>query len=1470
MVQAGFGPATQKWFDDIFPAPTRVQQEGWPLIQQGHHTLLFAPTGSGKTLAAFLSCIDHLFHEARAPDADKGFRAIYVSPLKALVYDVDRNLRSPLVGIGNAAARLEMTGRNLGVDIRTGDTPQKDRQRMVRHPGDILVTTPESLYLMLTSQAREMFRTVETIIIDEIHVMAGTKRGAHLALTLERLSRMPDNDPQRIGLSATQRPLEAIARYLGGPREVRIVDAGERPHIDIQITVPVDDMENPPLIPAPPKRDFQYPGHTDAAPDGAAPGGAKEQLYVPQTEGGIWPNLYPQLLEQIRAHRSTILFCNSRLLCERLARKLNELAGEELVRTHHGSISHEKRRDVEEALKEGRLPAIVATSSLELGIDMGAVDLVILIESPGAVSRGLQRIGRAGHGVGQISRGIVFPKYRGDLLECAVVARGMLEGEIEPTAPPSNCLDVLAQHIVAMVAMEPWPVDELYAFVRRSAPFAELSRAVFEGVLDMLSGRYPSDEFADLTPRVVWDRTEGKLSPRKNARMTAILNGGTIPDRGLYTVHLGADGKRLGELDEEMVFETRQGDTLILGATTWRVESITRDRVNVIPAPGEPGRLPFWRGERPGRPITLGRAMGDFLQQANRTKDRAQLRAYVKDYAPLDDKAADNLVAFLTEQREVCGNLPTAQNITVERFRDELGDWRICIMTPYGSRVHAPWALALENLLARRAGFDIDVMYTDDGLALRLVDADTVPELADFFPDPEELDALIREELGTSALFAARFRENAARALLLPRRRANQRTPLWMQRRRSQTLMSVATQYSAFPMVLETYRECLQDVFDLDALKDLLTKIRTREIRIDDVETKKASPFARSLVFQYVANYLYDTDAPSAERKAQALALDHQLLAELLGQEELRELLDEDAVASVEAELQHLEPERLAKTRDQLHDVLRRLGDLSEAELRARCVEPPSTMIQKLVEERRACWIRLAQEERLIAAEDAGRYAQALGVVLPPGLPAAFLEPSKSPLESLVARYARTHGPFLETDVAHRFGISAEVALAMLRGLYAEGKLVHGDIRPGGTRREWCDTEVLRRLKRRSLARLRQEIEPVEAPTYARFLAGWHGVDKPKGGPDRLLEVLEQLEGQKLSFAELCDSILPARVAGFVPARLDELGATGHVVWRGAGAVKGKDGRVAIFRRDRATLLAEPPDEASEVSAVQEQILAHLDQRGASFFAELQRATSVHSTKELLEELWDLVWRGEVTNDTFQPLLGLRARSTRRRPREIQMVGGRWSRFVHDDEQAATARTHALVTGLLERYGVVSREVVSAEAVPGGFTRVYPVLRAMEEGGQVRRGYFVEGFTGAQFALPGVVDRLRRHRPDDEDETGLVLCATDPAQPWGSLFKWPVLDEDASRPRRVPGAKVVLVGGLCVMFVERGLKSATMFLSPEDRRVEVAIRALADERGYRSWTLHKVNGQPSHQSAYAELLLAMGFTREPKGLTLAA
>jgi ATP-dependent Lhr-like helicase len=1549
---APFTPQVREWFERAFAEPTPAQVQAWPAIASGRHALISAPTGSGKTLAAFLWALDQFVAQpspagAGGPGgaatrssrvAKRSVRLVYISPLKALGYDVERNLRAPLRGIG----------ADVRVGVRTGDTPQRERREMLREPPDILITTPESLYLMLTGQAQTLFAGTQWVIVDEIHALAQTKRGSHLAVTLERLAERAGRDVQRIGLSATQRPLDEVARFLVGPsRDCAVVDAGASKPLDLRIHVPVESMVEP-----------DAPLELDAIPGGEA------------TRRSIWPAIYPELLKLVREHRSTLIFVNNRRAAERIALRLNDLAAREeaerredpergedpehpfreIARAHHGSLAREERLVIEDQLKAGVLPCLVATSSLELGIDMGAVDLVIQVESPKSVTRGLQRIGRAGHGVGEVSQGRIFPKFRADLLECAVVAHRMREGLIEQTVVPRNPLDVLAQQVVAIAAAAgdggsdgegDVSVDALHELFRRTWTYADLERRQLENVLDMLDGRYPSQEFGELRARIVWDRVNGTIRARSGARALAVVNAGTIPDRGLFSVNL-PDGRRVGELDEEMVYEARAGQTFLLGATSWRIEEITRDRVVVSPAPGVPGAVPFWHGDSVGRPRELGVAIGAFARWAVEQEAETLERDY-----DLDERAARNLLAFLREQQAATRVLPSDRTVVVERFRDEIGDWRLCVLTPFGGRVHAAWALALTARMRDRFGLTADAIYSDDGIIVHLPDADEPPGAELVLVEPDEVEDLVVAELGGSALFGARFRENAARSLLIPRAYPGRRTPLWQQRLKSQSLLEVARRYPQFPVILETYRECLRDVLDLPGLIWLLRGLDTRELSLVEVETASASPFASSLLFDYVATYMYEGDTPSAERRAVALALDRDLLRELLGQEELRDLIDPGALEQVEDDLQRRSHQLRARDADRLHDVLRQVGDLSGEEAAQRAAEGAdvATWLVQLEAQRRAVRVRVGGQERWIAAEEAGLYRDALGAVPPGGLPEAFLADVPDALRELLRRYARSHGPFEAGTVRQRLGVDAGAALDSLE---QSGELVRGELRPLGTQREWCDPDVLRRLRRASLAVLRREIEPVGREALARFAPAWQGIDRQRAsgaGVERLRDVLAPLQGLPLAPELWEHDVLPRRLGAYSPAWLDELCATGELVWVGAGA-SGRSGRVALYFRDDAPLLGPPllgPAAIHELpdGPVQTLVRARL-QAGACFFTDLLIENPQLGAEELRDALWDLVWAGEVTNDAFAPLRSRRSAASglvasglaasrsgvprpgvpslagrrpgsgrfRRRPRRTPQLQGRWSLtaavFAGSDLDADVevgARSRAWAELLLERYGIVTRELVRAEGIAGGFAALYPALSALETIGAARRGYFVEGLGGAQFALPGAVDRLRE--PEVGEARAVVLATADPAQLYGGALTWPVGTGGASplrddggghtmpsraddgggnartqraearpighNPARRPGGYVVLVGGRPIVSVETGGHSLRVHDDRDRAVVDKALGALVAavrEGQVPRLSIDKIDGEPAIASPLERFLIELGFRSGPRRLTL--
>jgi len=1539
-----FTPATQDWFRGAFDAPTPAQAGAWDAISAGRNALVVAPTGSGKTLSAFLWAIDSVFRErtavpdgtADAKERTSRTRVLYISPLKALGVDVERNLRSPLIGIGQSARRLGVPAPEITVGVRSGDTTSSDRRKLVSDPPDILITTPESLYLMLTSRAGDTLQNVHTVIIDEVHAVAATKRGAHLAVSLERLdalrtARGAEGPAQRIGLSATVRPIDEVARFLGGSAPVDIVAPRAVKTFELGVVVPIDDMRNPP------------------PPPGAA-AAADEPAEYTEITGSVWPHVEEAIVDKVLENRSTIVFANSRRLAERLTGRLNEIyaeragvpvpepaalsggaaglpqsgaAGAEpvLAKAHHGSVSKEQRAIVEDELKSGMLRCVVATSSLELGIDMGAVDMVIQVEAPPSAASGLQRVGRAGHQVGEISRASLFPKHRGDVLHTAIVTERMLAGQIEAIAVPRNPLDILAQQTVAACALDSISVEEWFETVRRSAPFQTLPRSAYEATLDLLAGKYPSDEFAELRPRVVWDRDAGTLTGRPGAQRIAVTSGGTIPDRGLFGVFVAGEtsGARVGELDEEMVYESRVGDVFTLGTTSWRIAEITHDRVNVLPAYGQPGKVPFWHGDGIGRPFELGEALGRFSREVS-TAQPAKAQQRLID-AGLDQRARDNLMGYLTEQREATGTLPTDRTLTVERGRDEVGDWRIILHSPYGMKVHAPWALALNARVRERLGVEGSAVASDDGIIVRIPDADAQPPGADLFVfEADELEQIVTAEVGGSALFASRFRECAARALLMPRMNPNKRTPLWQQRQRSAQLLEVARRHPTFPVILETLREVLQDVYDLPSLRRLITDITERRIRLVETEPAQPSPYARDLLFGYVGAFMYEGDSPLAERRAAALSVDPALLGELLGTVEMRELLDPDVIAQFEREAQRIDPQRRVRGVEGVADLLRMLGpldaeevalrlegaaaaapDASESDAPSATPDDAAAFLAELVTARRAIPVTIAGHSRVAVIEDAGRLRDALGVALPTGIPVAFLEPVADPLGDLVSRHARTHGPFTTDDVAVRFGIGAAVARHTLQRLESAGRLTSGFFLPASSSgaaasdgsKEWCDVEVMRRLRMRSLAAIRGSVEPVSPQAYARFLPDWQHLTRPTEGVDGVLSVIEQFAGVPIPASAWESLVLPGRVRDYSPALLDELTASGEVVWAGHGSLPGRDGWISLHPADLAPFTLPVPEEPPASGSLEEKVLDALRLSGASFAGPLKVMTDAENQQSVVEALWSLAWQGHITNDTFAPVRALIAggsqahKTARRAPRtrtyrgislarpaaqpSAAGAGGRWAVLPDTDPDAARRAT--VTAGLLlDRYGVVTRGAVQAEGVPGGFAQVYRVLAGFEEAGHCRRGYVIEKLGAAQFAASTTVDRLRTFAglSDPPPLKAVTLAATDPANPYGAALAWPRLETVTHRPGRKAGGLVVLVDGELVLYLERGGRTVLAFDDdPEVLKAAAAdLAATARARRLETLTVEKINGEGVYGTPFAFALQEAGFVATPRGYAL--
>ncbi len=1554
---AAFAPATAAWFRDVFAGPTPAQAGAWSAISSGQNALVIAPTGSGKTLAAFLWALDGLIREPE-PAAKERCRVLYVSPLKALAVDVERNLRAPLAGIGRAAGRLGEPMPSVTVGIRSGDTSAADRRRLATRPPDIMITTPESLFLMLTSAARDTLASVRTVIIDEVHSLAGTKRGAHLAVSLERLQELVSGSAeatdqpcveaahqiQRIGLSATVRPPERVARFLGGTAPVTIVAPPAHKSWELQIVVPIEDMSDLQAAVAP--RQPESAEDLEPADNRRPP--------------SIWPHVEGKILDLIGRHRTTLVFANSRRLAERLTAHLNELHAERLgdsaepaastakkgppaeimaqsgastgrdgsttpivARAHHGSVSKEQRAQIEDDLKSGRLPCVVATSSLELGIDMGTVDLVVQVESPPSVASGLQRVGRAGHQVGAVSRGVFFPNHRGDLIESTVVVERMRAGAIEAVAELRNPLDVLAQQIVAIAAGGDVAADDVYNLMRRAANFADLPRSAFDAVLDMLSGRYPSEDFAELRPRLVWQRETGQLSARPGAQRLAVTSGGTIPDRGLFGVFLvgevGTPGRRVGELDEEMVYETRVGDVFTLGTTSWRVEQITHDQVLVTPAPGQPGRLPFWKGDAPARPAELGVAFGGFVRElAGLDPEAATGRL---QGSGLDDYAARNLIGYLGEQQQATGALPTDRTVIFERFRDELGDWRVCLHSSLGLGVHTPWALAIEHAAREVHGAEVQATATNDGIILRIPDTESDPPGPELIIiDPEALEQIVTDEVGGSALFASRFRECAARALLLPRRDPRARSPLWQQRMRSAQLLGVAAKYPDFPIVLETMRECLTDVFELPELIKVQRAIASRELRVVEVETSEPSPFARSLLFGYVGAFVYEGDVPLAEKKAAALSLDATLLAELLGKDGLKQLLDPGVIAACEADLQGLSEERQARSVEQLYDLIRTAGPYTLAELALRTrpdLDHPEfdheSAVKELIAARRLVEVRIAGTDQVAVVEDVPRLRDGLGIPVPPGVAASFTEPVPQPIDDLVLRWARQHGPFVAETVADRYGLELRTVEDACRRLIDDGSVVAGQFiqlaEDRSQLRQYCHHRVLALIKRRTLALLRREVEPVEQAAYARFLIDWHGVGLRSStgagrGSDAVLTALESLAGYPVPASAVESIILPARVADYHPSQLDQLITAGEVSWVGDGQLGDSDGWVRFLLPGMEPPPAKQQPEDHRAVA----LLSTFQPGGASFLTELTRRLGDDDEASGYEAaLWELVWSGLITGDTFAPV---RARVTggahRSRPaprsrthrgqlraqlraRVVARINaspttaGRWSLIDRESEaredsshvgdpgrgNRSSARFTDQVFGWLDRYGVVTRGSVTAEGTEGGFGAAYRALATLEESGQCRRGYFIEGLGAAQFALPGAVDRLRAASAEPADPTALVLSACDPANPYGAALGWP--DRSGHRPGRKAGALVVLVGGQLIFYVERGGRTLLSFADrPEVLGPAASALAAAVRHGQLGkLTVQRADGDHVFGSEpVRKALQDAGFVMTPQGLRI--
>ena len=1654
-----FSQATRTWFSDAFPTgPTAVQERAWAAIGQGENALVIAPTGSGKTLAAFLSAIDRLGRldtgeaEARErPEPAGGVRVVYISPLKALGADVERNLRRPLAGIAAVGPTLP-----ISVGVRSGDTPARERRRLREHPPEILITTPESLYLMLTSAARETLRTVETVIVDEIHSFAGSKRGTHLALSLERLDDLLERPAQRVGLSATVSPHEEVARFLGGPHPVTVIADDGRATPEVTVAVPVENMVRIPAISDRRTRMEQAVGSPSIGAAGRSSGlaragtgdawrsdralrramaaGQVEQSgrtglagasRVPgsagpaRVSGSIWPHLENAILDQVLAHRTTLVFVNSRGACERLTARLNEAyaarggsenAGEPeprlashaappsetqapvhreswemgtaahtepipqgapvIARAHHGSVSKEQRLDVERRLASGELRCVVATASLELGIDIGSIDLVLQVAPPPSVAAGLQRVGRADHRVGGRPRGVIYPVEWTHLVDAVVAAEGMRAGTIEHTVLVTNALDVLAQQTVAAVSAGDLTADGWFATVTRAAPYASLPRRAFESVLTLLSGGFSSADLSDFSPRIVWDRATGRLSARPNAQRLAVTSSGTIPDRGMFPVVLpdGAEEagrRRVGELDEEMVNESSPGDIITLGTSSWRIRQITGDRVVVDPAEGRSARLPFWRGEGLGRPAATGLAKGAFLREAQagleepgstgESEAEQVLRRRLMD-AGLDAHARDNLVALLREQCCATRVLPTDETLVLERNRDESGSWRIIVHSTLGRRVHEPWAMAIRERVQQVLGIKPQVIAADDGIVLQIpVLEGRLPgaELVVF--DPLEVSALVRGRIDETALFAARFRECAARALLMPTTRPGHRTPLWLQRVKAGQLLEAARQFQDFPVSVEAARECLQEYYDLPALTSLMERLGSGRVRVVEADTTEPSPFAHPLLFGYTSTLLYQEDLPHAEHRARLLSLDPQVLDALLGDGGLAELLDDEAMAEVEIELQRLAPGRRARAdAEGIADLLRELGPLTDTELVERCEDTgesggddvqedsgvanglPAAVraaVDELADADRALRVTIGGREHWARIEDADDLHLALGTAIPESATeqtaldgvngaAARTSAARSPLNDLVLRHARVHTLITPGQVAETFGIGAPAAEAALRELAGDGSLV--SLGEAG----WMESSVFTRVRNRSLARARAAVAPVAPEVLQRMVLERAGLDEVGSGVDALAVALAALEGVWLP-ADLWESVvLPARVADYRPAMLDELIASGEVVWQARPGDESVSGQRGSGRTGPGERGSAAPARADDVVAPGEIAFFPTDSALAPVVGEALAWAGPRteqdgdlSEEDTEDERWRQVREGAATGRSFEPVRrslepapkAHRAPARRVRSRRSmvampqtggQTASGRLSSVLSSTSwvrlsaapASAEERAIAEVESLLDRYGVVSRDVALAFGGAGGLVPLMPVLRRMEDTGAVLRGGFVEGLGPAQFAERETVDRLRFLSQEPAGArgsgTGIVLDLKDPACLVGRGPAWPepalpagigkvgIEDEEAGgAPQRRRGASVVLIDGAPVLYASDSLKVLISYTS-EREVLTRALSALATARqgalaregspqGRHRTVVESLNGVSALDRTVSDLLRQAGFVSDPRGMRLA-
>ena len=1540
-----FHPIVRRWFTETLGAPSAPQLAGWPAIASGEHALILAPTGTGKTLAAFLWELNALITDGLEHPLANAIHLLYISPLKALNNDIQRNLERPLAELRERFIADGKAFPEVRVAVRTGDTPASARARMMRTTPHILITTPESLHILLTSlRGRGMFSALRGVIVDEIHAVAGTKRGAHLALTLERLEHLVGRPLQRIGLSATQRPLEEISRFLVGARECRIVDCGLVKRTETTIVSPVPDLSD--------------------------------------VSGTVWTSVAPLVLERIRSARTTLVFVNNRGQAERMAARINTLAGEQVALPYHGSLARERRLLLEQRLKAGDLRALVSTSSLELGIDIGSVDLVIQLQSPKRVANGLQRVGRAGHTLGAVSRGMFVPTFLDDAMELTAIVQAMRDGDVEPTRVVHNALDVLAQVIVAAVSVDEWTSADLFDVMRKAYPYQTLTRPAFDEVLAMLSGKYPSELAAELAQRVTWDRTTDRLTGSRASRMTAVISGGTIPDRGLYTVNL-PDRTRLGELDEEFVHESRVGDVFQLGSSTWRISAIEHDRVIVIPAPGAPARMPFWHGEYMARSFHLSHRVGELRRTvaAVDPDDDAALDVLAGRYAA-DRATIRSLVHYVREQRAVCGSVPDDRELVLEHFRDEVGAVRLVLHAPFGGRVNAPWGMALaqraREALAgtgnrelgtetvRRHGSqfpvpgsqEVQIQTTDDGIMLRLPNlGGRIPVDAILGLEPAEAERRIVDEIGSTTLFGARFRMNAARALLLPRGNPQRRMPLWLQRLKSLDLLQTVQSYPSFPILVETYRDVLQDAFDMSALATVLTDLQRGAIRVRVVELDRPSPFATSLQFGFVMDWLYVDDTPRAEQRAAYLSLDRALLDEVMGSEGADPETSE-AIAEVLEIRRGTAANRRARNADELAVLIDRAGDVTLEEARDRVTEPARWMrgdpLAGLLAEGRIIQLDVptasGPSPRLILTETFARYAAAFGVdagsVVRAGpdlaarsasdvVPAALREPSLSrgaARREILARWLAVSGPVSIDEIRARYDLSEAWIAKRLEDWQREGKLVRGFFGQDRATARWCSRRVLEHARRRALATARQQITAVGLPDLVAFLQRWQHLD-PRDhlrGTEGVSTAVRQLAGLVRPAAAWERDYLPSRVRPYDATALGALTQSGSVVWIGdGGSADRSDARaltgLRFVERGTAALWLAPDGSAATnearppLSEGAEKVLAALRGYGASFIVDLQVATGL-TMLGLRDALRELAAAGLVTNDSaealrevirFRPLLPGNRRDdpdptrwlpadfsptpgrpiVQRRPnlrrlpkwRRPDLPGGRdgwvgrWSLVttpgIFGPARDEEARAEAVARQWLERYAIVTRDWWRRERPAVSWRAIYRELRRLELRGEVRRGYFVRGLAGAQFATASAVDALREVA-DDVNAPAITMSTSDPANAYALPLEVSEDDRPALARPRGRGALLVTRRGRVIIAAEGRGRRLNVAPGASDEEVRLAVGSLVSHLQLPVPGVHRrhdleietIDGAPATKSSHASAFVQAGFRRD--GLTL--